>query len=89
MLNEIPSALKEQVMFNQYGSIIEKQEFFVKITNTQFVWAAVKKITKVSFDNNASIYIDNRIAESMYFIHRGKVKIYAENDFPYATFSRR
>ena len=86
MLDELPSTLKEEVLFFQYGSIIKRFNFFTSMTNNQFVWTTVKKLVKLAYDRNESIYIDNSISDSMYFIHKGIIKIYAENDFPFATY---
>ena len=83
MLGELPSTLKEEVLFHQYGSIIKRFEFFTKMTNNQFVWATVKKLAKLAYDKNENIYIDNSISDCMYFIHKGQIKLYAENDYPF------
>lgn len=86
MLNELPSTLKEEVMFHQYGAIIKKFHFFEKVNNNDFVWGAVKCLKKISFDKNDTIYFDDSISDCMYLIHKGFVKLYAENDFPFAVY---
>lgn len=63
-----------------------KFAFFEKIGNNDFVWSILQKIIKISFDRGDIIYTDDKYANSMYLIHMGYVKLYAENDFPFGVF---
>ena len=56
------------------------------IGNNDFVWSILQKIIKISFERGDVIYTDDKYANSMYLIHQGYVKLYAENDFPFAVF---
>lgn len=86
LVSELPSTIKEEVLFHQYGSIIKKFLFFKKQNNNEFVWLIVKQLDKIQFDKGDIIYHDNNISECMYLIHKGIVKLFAENDFPYAVY---
>lgn len=86
MIKQLPSTLKEEVLFHQYGSIIKTFKFFKDNLNNTFVWTTVKLLSKISYDQNEVIYNDNSISDSMFFIHKGIVKLYAENDFSFYIF---
>lgn len=43
-------------------------------------------LSKIAYDPNEIIYNDNSISDSMFFIHKGIVRLYAENDFSFAMF---
>ena len=85
MVNELPPTLKEEVLFHQYGSIIKRFQFF-KSQNNQFVWLTVKCLTKIAFDKSEIIYHDDSISDCMYFIHKGQVKLFADNDLSFANY---
>lgn len=78
MLNELPSTLKEEVFFHQFGSIIKKFDYFEKFRNNDLTWAIVKAFKKISFTPGDVIYADNSVADCMYFIHLGYVKLFTE-----------
>ena len=39
-------------------------------------------------DRAQNVYADGELAEAMYFVNSGNVKLYAENGFPFATFRK-
>ena len=86
MIQELPSTLKEEVLFHQFGAIIKKFEFFEKLRNNDLTWVLVKSMKKISFTPGDIIYADNSVSDNMYFIHQGYVKLFAENQFPFAVF---
>jgi len=49
-------------------------------------WAIVKKLKKITYERGDKIYFDQDLAETIYFIQKGDVKIYAENDFYFAVY---
>jgi len=89
MIDELPSTLKEEVFYHQYGSLMLKLYFFQNLNeNSSFRWAVVRKLKKIKLDKTDDIYKDQDLADTMYLIHSGVVKIYAENGFAFATFRK-
>jgi len=40
----------------------------------------------VSYERGDQIYMDGEESDAIYFIHKGEVKLFAENDFYFAIF---
>ncbi len=53
--------------------------------NTEFVWSLVQQLRKIKVDKNEVIYSIGEFSEEIYFIKQGKVKLYAQNGFPYLS----
>lgn len=49
-------------------------------------WGIVKHLKKSKFEKTDVIYRDKSLSETIYFIYKGNVKLYAENDFPFYEF---
>ena len=49
MIYSLPSTLREEILFHQFGSIINTFKFFHQSSSNRFVWIAVRQLTKVSF----------------------------------------
>lgn len=86
MLNELPPTLKEEVFFNQYGSLIERLEFFRLLRSYECKWRFVKEMSKLEYNRGDKIYDDGEFADSIYLIYKGAVRLYAENDYPFMVF---
>ena len=55
--------------------------------NNEFVWAMVQLLRKIKVDKDDVVYYEGDFAEEIYFIKSGKIRLYAENGFPFATYS--
>ena len=86
MIGELPGTLKEEILFFKYGNIIQKYHFLNKVENYNFVWDILKDLKKISFDMSDSIYLDNALATGIYLIHKGYVRLFAENYMAFATY---
>ena len=89
LVDELPSTIKEEILFHQYGQLISRFDFFQTLQNNDFVWGILRNLSKTTYDKFDIIYKDNQIANAMYFIHKGYVKLYAENDYAFAVFRQR
>jgi len=47
----------------------------------------VKNLKKIRFEKGDRIYNDSELSEAVYIIYKGTVKLYAENGFPFSTFT--
>lgn len=77
--------LKEEVFYIQFGDILEKFDFFDDL-EIDCAWNIVKNLKKIAYDKGNVIYNDQELSDTMFFIHKGTVKLYAENDFPFETY---
>ena len=85
LINELPPTIKEELFFHMYGSLLESLEFFQQLDN-DCTWAIIKCLKKVKYDKGDKIYHDKDLSDNMYLIHKGTVKLYAENDYPFAQY---
>jgi CRP-like cAMP-binding protein len=46
----------------------------------------VQMLKRIKVDKDDVIYLEGDFSEEIYFIKVGKVKIYAENGFPFASY---
>ena len=46
----------------------------------------MRQLKKVSYERGDKIYNDQEQSETIYFIHKGEVKLFAENDYYFAIF---
>lgn len=52
MINEIPPTLKEELIFYQYGKLVEQLEILQDIRDNDCIWAILQKLSKAIFDKN-------------------------------------
>jgi CRP-like cAMP-binding protein len=71
---------------HQYGNILNKFTFFKNLSHDIFVWKLVSHMQNLSFNKNDEIYRIGNRSDHMYFIDQGNVKLYDENDKPFAKF---
>lgn len=86
LIGELPPTYKEEVFFHQYGNLIYDLQFLQEL-ETDCTWGIVKYLKKSKFEKTDIIYRDKSLSETIYFIHKGVVKLYAENDYPFYTFN--
>ena len=49
-------------------------------------WGIVKKLKKIKYEKNDKIYLDKDLSETLFLIHKGSVRLLAENNFPFAVY---
>ena len=64
---------------------MEKFDFFDEL-EIDCAWNIVKNLKKIAYDKGNVIYHDQELSDTMFFIHKGIVKLYADNDFPFVTY---
>ena len=86
-IDQLPATLKEEVLIHTYGkSVLYKYDFFNHIADSQFQWGLLKLLAKIRFNSGDTIYQDGNSASALYLISNGTVKLYAENDYPFAVY---
>ena len=88
LINELPPTLKEELFFHQFGSLIDNLEFLQDLENNECTWGIVKNLKKIKYERGDKIYHDNDLSETLYLINKGNVKIYAENGFAIASYTK-
>lgn len=86
MIQDLPDALKEELIFHKFGNMIFKFHFLTKNGSSNLVWDMLKNLNKLTFDVNDTIYLDNSLANTIYLIHDGYVKLFAENGFAFQVY---
>lgn len=79
MLEQLPSVLKEDVYFFQYGKLIENSLFLREFENSDVIWILVRYLKKQSNELGDYVYRQNEISDNMYMVHSGFVKIYSDD----------
>jgi CRP-like cAMP-binding protein len=86
MISELTPTLKEEIFYHQFGNLINDLEFLQDLEN-DITWGIVKNLKKVKYEHNDRVYNDGELSESLYLIFKGNIKLYAENDFPFFTYT--
>lgn len=85
LINELPPTIKEELFFHQYGGLLDNLHFLQDLEN-DCVWGIVKALKKINYEKGDKIYHDKDLAETMFMIHKGTVKLYADNGFPFSQY---
>lgn len=78
MMEQLPSVLKEDVYFHQYGHLIEHSLFLQEFENSDVIWIIVRFLKKQQHELGDYVYRQNEISDNLYLIHSGNIRIYTE-----------
>jgi CRP-like cAMP-binding protein len=78
MIEQLPSVLKEDVYFHQYGKLIESSQFLQEFENSDLIWVVVRHLKKQTHELGDYIYKQDEISDNLYMMHSGIVKIYVD-----------
>ena len=78
LVDEVPSTLKEEILYFQYGVLIKKMNFFKDQNNLKFIWDFLQHMNKALYHRHTEIYIDNGLSDVMFFINYGQVNLLNE-----------
>ena len=56
LLAELPLSLKEEILYRQYGGLVETIKVLRDSTDNEFVWAVVQIANKIAFEKDDTIY---------------------------------
>ena len=88
LLEELPSSLKEEVLYKQYGAMVECIKILNESDDNEFVWALVQLAQKIYFGRDDTIYWQNDFSENFYMIYRGKVQLFAQNGHSFISYQQ-
>jgi signal-transduction protein with cAMP-binding, CBS, and nucleotidyltransferase domain len=83
----LPPSLNEEVVAHQFGDFIELFKFFRNIESIEFVWAIVQKTKKLKWNKDELIYKQGDIAESLYLILKGTIKMKSSSGQTFMKYS--
>ena len=78
MMDQLPSVLKEDVYFHQYGALISNSKFLQEFDNSDVIWIIVRQLKKQQHELGDYVYRQNEISDNLYLIHTGIIRIYTE-----------
>ena len=87
LLSELPLVLREEVLYRQFGVLVESIKVLHNSTDNEFVWAVVQIATKIAFEKDDTIYLQGDFSENFYMIFKGRVSLYAQNGYTFITYS--
>ena len=67
--------LRNELMYHQFSKLVETIKLLRDCDELDFVWGLVKFANRNKWDREDLIYNQGDIAESLFFIYRGKVKL--------------
>ena len=86
LLAELPLVLREEVLYRQFGVLVETIKVLHDSTDNEFVWAVVQIATKIAFEKDDTIYLQGDFSENMYMIFKGRVSLYAQNGYVFTSY---
>ncbi|CDW91576.1 cation channel family protein [Stylonychia lemnae] len=86
LLQELPITLRDEVFIHKYQGLLDAIDFLRECENNEFVWAMVQMLRKIKVDKDDEVYQEGDFAEEIYYIKSGKIRLYAENGFPFASY---
>jgi len=54
--------------------------------DNEFVWATLQIVQKMRYEKDDPIYWPGDFAEMIYMIETGKIRLFAQNSFPFITY---
>eukprot|EP00347_Sterkiella_histriomuscorum_P001398 403372187 len=83
LIKMLPPSLRDEVLSNTYGEIIEKVKFFREIDDPDFQWKVLPLLREVKLEKGDILYWRGDHAEDIYFILQGVIRMYTEKGYPY------
>ena len=77
LLSELPLSLKEEILYRQYGGLVETIKVLRDSTDNEYVWAMVQIANKIAFEKDDTIYWQGDFSENIFMIYKGRVSLYA------------
>lgn len=85
LVAELPASLREELVFQQFGEVVEMLQF-LKTFNSHLLWNVVKRLKNITYHPQDRVYEDAELSEYIFLLHKGRVNLYAQNGFPFASF---
>eukprot|EP00347_Sterkiella_histriomuscorum_P001048 403373535 len=77
LLNDLPAALRSEVVKHTHGEIIQKINFF-KEKDPDFLWAILPALRPIKLMPTDVLYTQGDHSDEIYFIKKGRIKLYID-----------
>ena len=88
LLEELPPALKIEVMNHTHGDVIHGLRFF-EGRPWHFIWFVIQRLTPINFAKKELLYREGDIANACFFLLDGAVQLLTEAGLPFRKFFSR
>lgn len=86
LLSELPLSMKEEILYRQFGGLVETIKVLRDSTDNEFVWAIVQIANKIAFEKDDTIYWQGDFSENIFMIYKGRVSLYAQNGYVFTSY---
>lgn len=88
IMEEVPSTLKEEIMYFQFGTVIKNMLLFHDHPEHQFIWDILGCLEEKLYHSSMEVYVDGGLSDSFYLINSGSISILNENGMPFYKYSK-
>ena len=68
MIDDLPPTMKEEVLFFQFGKLIDEFSFLYDLGDQNCIWNIMRILRKSTFEKLDTIYADGTFSETIYLI---------------------
>eukprot|EP00347_Sterkiella_histriomuscorum_P013799 403363320 len=86
LIKVLPPSLRDEVLSNTFGEIIETIKFFKDLKDPDFLWKILPLLRPVKLEKGDTLYWRGDHAEDIYFVLKGAIKLYTERGYPYIRY---
>eukprot|EP00347_Sterkiella_histriomuscorum_P022619 403337800 len=98
LIKILPPSLRDEVLSNTFGEVIDKIEFFKEMDDADFLWKILPLLRAIKLERGDTLYFRGDHAEDsnpynlnkfilVFFILSGTIKLYTERGYPYIKYS--
>ena len=80
--------MREELYFFQFRGLIEELDFFKGGNFGNYTFEMMKQLLMYNFFHGEQVYEHDSVANTVYFIQTGVVKIFTQNGFSFETYSK-
>lgn len=96
IIKMLPPSLRDEVLSNTFGEVVEKVKFFRDMEDVDFLWKVLPKLTPFKIEKGDVVYWKDDHAEDgkftlyhkviVYFILKGTITLYTDKGHPYIKY---
>lgn len=78
--------MKEELLYRQYGGLVETVRMLRECDDNEFVWAVVQVAMKMKYEKDDTIFWPNDFSDVFFMIYKGQVSLFAQNGHVFITY---
>eukprot|EP00347_Sterkiella_histriomuscorum_P004721 403359363 len=87
LIKMLPPSLRDEVLSNTFGEVIEKINFFKEMKDPDFLWKILPLLRPIKLEKSDVLYWRGDHAEDIYFIIKGSIKLYTDKGYPFIKYT--